>query len=77
MTKKEMALIINLQSAVMALASRPYTERAENAKKIAVKVGIDLEVTNSEVADTAGTIADFMEEYYLNQLGISEELGGV
>lgn len=59
----------NLERQMMALASRPYTQRAEEAKSEALRVDAKADSINNEVLESAITMADFMEEYYLSQFG--------
>ena len=73
MTQNEMELaIINLPNSVQALASRPYTERAEKASGEARKAQGDVQLVNESVTDTDVALADFMEQYYLDQLGLEK-----
>ena len=76
MSIKEMeSKILNLEQQLIALASRPYTQRAEEAKSEATKVGskeeADFNQASSEIVDAAVTMADFitdlMEDYYLKK----------
>ena len=57
----------NLEKQMMALASRPYTQRSEEARAEAVKVDAKADSINNEVLESAITMADFMEEYYMSQ----------
>ena len=57
----------NLEKQMIALASRPYTQRAEEAKAEAVKAKAEIQIVSDEVVENAGTFADFLEEYYLSQ----------
>lgn len=76
MTQKEIELAIkNLQDNVHDLASRPYTERAEKASGEARKAQGDVQLVNDSVVDAEITMTDFMEEYYLAQLGLEVEEG--
>lgn len=61
------ARIENLERQMASLASRPYTQRAEEAKAEAVKVDAKVESVSDEVIENASTFADFMEEYYMSQ----------
>jgi hypothetical protein len=73
MTLTEMKYaIINLQKSVIALAKRNYGEKAENAKIEAVKAQDEIQIVNEEVIETSVSIADFMEEYYLSQMGLEK-----
>lgn len=68
MTKAQMEnKILDLERQLKALASRPYTQRAEEAKAEAVKAKADIQNVSDEVIENAGTFADFLEEYYLSQ----------
>ena len=68
MTIKELTLKLNnLEKNVMALASRKYGERAEEAKSEALRVDSKADNINNEVLESAITMADFMEEYYMSQ----------
>ena len=60
-------MVLDLQRQVKALASRPYTARAEDAKAEAQKVDAKVEDVSDEVIENAATFADFLEEYYLSQ----------
>ena len=62
----------NLEKQMVALASRPYTQRSEDAKKEAVKAQDEIQIVNEEVIETSVSIADFMEEYYLSQMGLEK-----
>ena len=73
MTKAQMEnKILNLEHQLKALASRPYTQRAEEAKTEAVKAQDNVQIVNDEVIEAEVSMADFMEEYYLSQLGLEE-----
>lgn len=73
MNIKEMEIAIrDLQRGLKTLASRPYTQRAEDAKAEAVKAQDEIQITNDEVIETSVSIADFMEEYYLSQMGLEK-----
>lgn len=73
MTKAQMEnKILNLERQLKALASRPYTQRAENAKAEAAKAQNEIQIVNEEVIETSVSIADFMEEYYLSQMGLEK-----
>ena len=52
--------IRQIQRDITALASRPYTERAESAKSEATKVGTDLEALDEEVAESVLALAETM-----------------
>ena len=76
MSIKEMeSKILNLEQQLIALASRPYTQRAEEAKTEATRVGnkeeADYKEVSGEIVDAAVTMADFisdlMEDYYLKK----------
>ncbi len=68
MSLKEMELAIRqLQKNVAALASRPYTQRSEEAKAEAVKAQDEIKAVSDEAVENAITMADFMEEYYMQQ----------
>lgn len=60
-------MVLDLQRQVKALASRPYTQRAEKAEAEALKVDAKVENVSDEVVANAATFADFLEEYYLSQ----------
>lgn len=64
--------IENLEKQMQALASRPYTQRSEEAKAEAVKAQDEIQIANDEVIETSVSIADFMEEYYLSQMGLEK-----
>lgn len=73
MTYKKMEIAIrDLQQSLKALASRPYTQRSEEAKAEAVKAQDKIQIVNDEVIETSVSIADFMEEYYLSQMGLEK-----
>ncbi len=73
MTKAQMEnTILDLQRQLKALASRPYTQRSEEAKAEAVKAQDEFQIVNEEVIETSVSIADFMEEYYLSQMGLEK-----
>lgn len=68
MNLTEMKIIIrNLQRDLKALASRPYTQRAEEAKAEAEKAKAEIKAVSDEAVENAITMADFMEEYYMQQ----------
>ncbi len=68
MSLKEIGIAIKqLQKDVAALASRPYTQRAEEAKAEAEKAKAEIKAVSDEAVENAITMADFMEEYYLQQ----------
>lgn len=68
MTLTEMKYaIINLQKSVIALAKRNYGEKAENAKIEAEKAKAEIKAVSDEAVENAITMADFMEEYYMQQ----------
>lgn len=75
MTQKVLEVrLLNLEKQFSALASRPYNARSEDAKAEAlkaqteaVKAKADIQNVSDEVIENAGTLADFMEEYYLSQ----------
>ena len=66
--------IDNIEKQVANLASRPYTRRAEEAKKVAIEAKAAAQNVSEEVIENAGTFADFLEEYYLSQLSDGKEL---
>lgn len=68
-------MVLDLQRQVKALASRPYTQRAEDARAEAVKAQTAVQIVNDEVIEAEVSMADFMEEYYLSQLGLELEEG--
>lgn len=62
----------NLEKQMVALASRPYTQRSEEAKAEAMKAQGEIQTVNDAVADVDIALADFMEQYYLDQLGLEK-----
>ncbi len=66
------ARLTNFENQLKALASRPYTQRSEEAKAEAVKAQDEIQIVNEEVIETSVSIADFMEEYYLSQMGLEK-----
>ena len=62
----------NLERQMTALASRPYTQRSEEAKAEAMKAQGDVQIVNDAVVDADIALADFMEQYYLDQLGLEK-----
>lgn len=68
MTIYEIKLAIRqLQKDIAALVSRHYTQRAEEAKAEAVKAQDEIKAVSDEAVENAITMADFMEEYYMQQ----------
>ncbi len=76
MNIKEMeSRIMNLEQQLIALASRPYTQRVEETKSEVNRVGSkeeeDFIQVSSDIVDAAVTMADFitdlMEDYYLTK----------
>jgi len=68
MTLERLAVQVeNLEKQLTALASRPFTQRAEKAEAEALKVDTKVESVSDEVIANAATLADFLEEYYLSQ----------
>ena len=67
--------VLDLERQLTALASRPYTQRAEDAKSEARKAQDNIQIVNDEVIEAEVSMADFMEEYYLSQLGLDLEEG--
>lgn len=68
MTKVQMEnKILDLERQLKALASRPYTQRSEEAKAEAVKAQDEIKAVSDEAVENAITMADFMEEYYMQQ----------
>lgn len=59
--------IENLERQMNNLASRPYTQRSEEAKAEAVKAQDEIKAVSDEAVENAITMADFMEEYYMQQ----------
>ena len=57
----------NIERQLANLASRPYTQRAEEAKREAIVAQVAVQNVSDEVIENAGTFADFLEEYYLSQ----------
>lgn len=64
----------NIEKQLNNLASRPYTKRTEEAKKVAIAAQAAVQNVSEEVIENAGTLADFLEEYYLSQLSDGKEL---
>lgn len=65
--KKMENKILDLERQLKALASRPYTQRSEEAKAEAEKAKAEIKAVSDEAVENAITMADFMEEYYMQQ----------
>lgn len=59
--------IENLEKQVANLASRNYGERADKARIEAEKTQAEIKAVSDEAVENAITMADFMEEYYMQQ----------
>ena len=75
MTLEEIVIKLNnLEKNLLALVSRDATEKIDetNTRLSMVSTQVDdslakLGITGDELIDTLGTVADFMEDYYLSQ----------
>lgn len=67
MLSKVLKRLENIERQMAALASRPYTQRAEEAKAEAEKAKAGIKTVSDEAVENAITMADFMEEYYMQQ----------
>lgn len=63
-------MVLDLQRQVKELASRPYTQRSEEAKGEALNAQAGVKCVNNEVLESAITMTDFLEEYYMSQYGL-------
>lgn len=67
MVKDLIAKIMNLEKQFNNLASRDYGEKAENARIEVEKAKAEIKAVSDEAVENAITMADFMEEYYMQQ----------
>lgn len=67
MVKELLTKITNLEKQFNKLASRDYGERADKARIEAEKAQAEIKAVSDEAVENAITMADFMEEYYMQQ----------
>ncbi len=68
MTLKGMELAIKtLQNDIKALASRNYNGRIDDTKGEIRATKAEIKTVSDETVENAITMADFMEEYYMQQ----------
>ncbi len=68
MNLKEMELTIkSLRNDIKALASRNYNGRIDNTKGEVAATKAEIKTVSDETVENAITMADFMEEYYMQQ----------